>query len=488
MRVAIAGGGLQGVELCWLARKAGWETLLVDRRPAPPALRLADGFVQADVTRLEAEGREAAERMAGVDIVIPALEDAAALEALGAWCARRGLPFAFDPQAYAVTASKLRSRELFLRCGTPIPRPFASGGPQGPARNRGCAVQDAGESLSRSAVSGADQGPASDAPHAAPANACGSSPQWMGRPGHAEDGNVERGAPQGPGATDSLQPDAASPRVLACRDAGEGLLSGPGTGGFPLIVKPSAGSGSRGVRLIRDAAEWAGLLAEGFDPQGWIVESWCPGPSYSLEICGTPGHYRVFQVTGLLMDEVFDCRGVLAPSDAPPAAVREMEAELLKLAEALRLRGLMDLEVILAPDGLRVLEIDARFPSQTPTAVWLSTGWNLAEYLVSCFIPYEPAPGWESPRCVHYEHVCRTEDGEIVCRGEHVMAGAGPLEGLRDFFGADEALLGGDFPSGAWAATLMFHGATPEEVEARRDACLARLRAASRGEGHHKTP
>ena len=97
MRVAIAGGGLQGVELCWLARKAGWETLLVDRRPAPPALRLADGFVQADVTRLEAEGREAAERMAGADIVIPALEDAAALEALGAWCARRGLPFAFDP-------------------------------------------------------------------------------------------------------------------------------------------------------------------------------------------------------------------------------------------------------------------------------------------------------------------------------------------------------------------------------------------------------
>ena len=64
MRVAIAGGGLQGVELCWLAKKAGWETLLVDRRPAPPALHLADGFVQADVTRLEAEGREAAERMA----------------------------------------------------------------------------------------------------------------------------------------------------------------------------------------------------------------------------------------------------------------------------------------------------------------------------------------------------------------------------------------------------------------------------------------
>ena len=52
MRVTIVGGGLQGVELCWLARKAGWETLLVDERPSPPALRLADVFAQCDVTKL----------------------------------------------------------------------------------------------------------------------------------------------------------------------------------------------------------------------------------------------------------------------------------------------------------------------------------------------------------------------------------------------------------------------------------------------------
>ena len=48
MRVTIVGGGLQGVELCWLARKAGWETLLVDERPSPPALWLADVFAQCD--------------------------------------------------------------------------------------------------------------------------------------------------------------------------------------------------------------------------------------------------------------------------------------------------------------------------------------------------------------------------------------------------------------------------------------------------------
>ena len=56
---------------------------------------------------------------------IPALENAAALAALDGWCAREGMLFAFDPFAYEVTSSKLRSRDLFLRCGTPIPQPAA---------------------------------------------------------------------------------------------------------------------------------------------------------------------------------------------------------------------------------------------------------------------------------------------------------------------------------------------------------------------------
>ena len=102
MRVTIVGGGLQGVELCWLARKAGWGTLLVDERPAPPALRLADVFAQCDVTKLGGSGvltRKVEHQILGTDIVIPALENAAALAALDGWCAREGMLFAFDPCA-----------------------------------------------------------------------------------------------------------------------------------------------------------------------------------------------------------------------------------------------------------------------------------------------------------------------------------------------------------------------------------------------------
>lgn len=46
----------------------------------------------------------------------------------------------------------------------------------------------------------------------------------------------------------------------------------------------------------------------------------------------------------------------------------------------------MDVEAILTRYGWRVLEIDARFPSQTPVTVYLSTGVNLAMALETCFL------------------------------------------------------------------------------------------------------
>lgn len=375
MQVTIVGGGLQGVELCWLAHKAGWEILLLDCCPAPPALHLADRFIACDVLRLSDDtpfAREILSRMAKTAVVIPALENSAALAALEEACTRCKIPFAFDMRAYSVTASKLRSRALFLRCDTPIPRP-------------------AGE-------------------HPA----------------------------------------------------------------FPLIAKPSEGSGSRGVRLLADEAALNAYLPKESRSE-WILEAYCSGPSFSLEICGLPGRYTTFQTTELLMDAAFDCQAVLAPANLSSPFVARMESELIRLAEALELRGLMDLEVILGEDGLRVLEIDARFPSQTPTAVWLSTGINLVEHLVSCFVPLTPQSAAPIPRYARYEHVA-FRGGALHFPGEHIMTEYGPLIPLRNWHGADEALVGRDTNKGDWAATLLFTGTTAEEVSARRERCLRTLR------------
>ena len=57
MRLLIVGGKLQGTEAAYLAAKAGWETVLIDRREAPPAAGLTDAHVIADVTADEPRTR-----------------------------------------------------------------------------------------------------------------------------------------------------------------------------------------------------------------------------------------------------------------------------------------------------------------------------------------------------------------------------------------------------------------------------------------------
>jgi pyrrolysine biosynthesis protein PylC len=154
----------------------------------------------------------------------------------------------------------------------------------------------------------------------------------------------------------------------------------------------------------------------------------------------------------------------------------------VRLAEGLGLTGLMDVEVMVAPDGPRLLEIDARLPSQTPTAVLWSSGLNLLEGLIGCVTRGAPPALDRAPHtaCV-YQHV-HAEGGRLAVLGEHVMGSARPLHLVEGFCGADEALT--DYEPGAlsWSATLICAGATVGEARARADAVardLARREALS---------
>jgi len=118
--IAVIGGKLQGVEAAYLARKAGWEVRVIDRKPRVPASDLGDSFAQVDVTVEE----NLAGVLGDVDFIIPALEDDNALRSLTLWSRKTGVPLAFDPQAYAVSSSKLKSAEFFNEIGTPVPVPW----------------------------------------------------------------------------------------------------------------------------------------------------------------------------------------------------------------------------------------------------------------------------------------------------------------------------------------------------------------------------
>ena len=297
MRLLIVGGKLQGTEAAYLAGKAGWETLLVDRRETPPAAGLADVHVIADVTADEARARSL---VTACDAVLPACEDERTL----AWLAERvpgwGVPLLFDLDAYRVSVSKLASRRLFAELG--VPRPG----------------------------------------------------DWP-----------------------------------AC--------------GFPTVVKPSAASGSEGVALAHDVAELESARRE-LERGGHevVVEEYVAGPSLSLEVLAWGGRAVPLQVTGLEFDAAYDCRRVVAPvcevpagdpAPAGPGGACDWEAAVapgvldalddagVRIAEGLGLNGLMDVEVMVSGAQPKVLEIDARLPSQTPTAVYWSSGLNIVELL-----------------------------------------------------------------------------------------------------------
>ena len=370
MLAAIVGGRLQGVELACLASHAGWQTLLIDRKTGVPAQRLCDRFLRLDVGHTD----RLDDAFKGVDLVIPALEDRAALEALDQWGRDRRVPVAFDPAAYALSSSKIDSDRLFACLGIPVPVPW--------------------------------------------------------------------------------------PRC-----------------GFPVVAKPSCASGSDRVAVLSDERAAFELFPQGFPEKGWVFQQYLEGPSYSLEVIGRPGNYVPLQVTELFMDAVYDCKAVAAPGGLTRRQIDDIETLSVSIADAIRLTGLMDVEVILHDGCFKVLEIDARFPSQTPLVVHASTGCNMIEMLGELFLagktpPMRPAM---AARGALLEHI-RVTSGALFVEGEHIMAGAGPLDRVPGFFGADEAITSFREDASEWVATLIVTGASRDGAEARRNRVLAAIR------------
>ncbi len=91
MKIAIIGGKLQGVEAAYLARKAGWEVLLIDKNSDVPARDLADVFVQLDV----ADTKRFNSLIKDVELIIPATENIKTLNILEEWNQNSTIPLVF---------------------------------------------------------------------------------------------------------------------------------------------------------------------------------------------------------------------------------------------------------------------------------------------------------------------------------------------------------------------------------------------------------
>lgn len=253
--------------------------------------------------------------------------------------------------------------------------------------------------------------------------------------------------------------------------------------GFPVMVKPSGLSGSAGVVKVKDQ----GHLSAVTDLMGsdTVIQKYLAGPSYSLEVLAHRGTCTGLQVTELNFDAAYDCKRVLAGPDTGSGVAEELCDLGDRIAAALNLSGIMDIEVIHDGDGLKVLEIDARLPSQTPGAVYHSTGVNMVELLADYWIhgrlpEYRRFAG--PSKAVIYEHL-KFAKGVLEVAGEHVLVGAQGLKLYQDKFSADVFISNfADSPE-EWVATAIYSAGAESQVWEIRNRAVKIIQQAFKAKG-----
>lgn len=175
------------------------------------------------------------------------------------------------------------------------------------------------------------------------------------------------------------------PRFAPASDTAEAVAAAAALG-WPVVVKPVAGSGSVGVRLCRDTSEVAAHAGALFDaaPAGAtgaqvLVESFVDAPEFSVEtLAGAVIGITRKHVSPppLFVETGHDFPAALAPADAGRVA-----AAAVRTLAALDLRwGAAHIELRLTPAGPVVIEVNPRLAGGfIPELVRLATGIDLID-------------------------------------------------------------------------------------------------------------
>ncbi|WP_051813195.1 ATP-grasp domain-containing protein [Streptomyces sp. NRRL S-340] len=153
---------------------------------------------------------------------------------------------------------------------------------------------------------------------------------------------------------------------------------------LPVVAKPALLSGSRGVRLIheaRDMDDWEDRLAD----QGYagpvLIEEYLRGPEFSVETLSSQGTHHVVGVTAKRKTPPpgFTEIGHVHPASmAEPDRAAVTDLVLRFLSETGYRFGPAHTEVILTPDGPRIVESQTRAPGdRIHRAIALASGFDI---------------------------------------------------------------------------------------------------------------
>lgn len=366
MKVAVVGGKLQGVEVTYLAKCAGYTVGILDKRQDAQAFGMADKEHVLDILK-EREQVECI--LKEYDVVIPAMENLEVLDVVLAIGEKLKIPVLFDRNAYEISSSKQASNQLFRRLQLPMPGTY---------------------------------------PHCS----------------------------------------------------------------YPVILKPNDQSGSTGVQMAFSKEEAEKCLK--ILPENMVAQEYLEGRSFSLEVLGDGTQFRFPQITEVVVDKAYDCKRIIAPAKLQKEEAAQLFFIGRKLAEALKIKGIFDIEVICHNGTLKLLEIDARVPSQTPISVYHSCGFNMIEAMIQLALGNPVCEEMEEKQVVMYQQIVVTGH-DIKVLGEHVMGDCKRLHRDKAFFGALDAIT--DYEPGRerFSAIVITAGNTQEAAYEHFINCVTRI-------------
>jgi len=206
-----------------------------------------------------------------------------------------------------------------------------------------------------------------------------------------------------------------------------------------------------------------------------VIQEFVRGKSISIEMVGNGSRSVSFVTTEVVLDDGYDCKMVKC---GPDTVDRNTDALFKRagesIADRIGLNGIMDLEAIVHDGIPKMIEIDARIPSQTPIAVLHASDINLLEALVSSKNNKMPAKGSHAKRYSIYEHLT-VRDGYLYSNGEKEFSHVSSLRLEKGLFGCDEVLCDYSPGSSEWRGTFISSGSTEKESIKKRDNYIEKI-------------
>lgn len=167
---------------------------------------------------------------------------------------------------------------------------------------------------------------------------------------------------------------------------------------YPLIVKPTDRSGSRGITKVTDSSQIAGALKisinQSFEKKA-LIEEYVTGKEYSVECISYNGEHRMLTITEKFTTGAphYIETGHLEPALLSPEQSDMVRQIVFRGLDALKIRyGASHSELKINGDIIKIIEIGARMGGDMigSTLVRLSTGFDFVKAVIDICLGKEP--------------------------------------------------------------------------------------------------